>query len=95
MEMRIETMKIRLKGLDKAANLYYPTLKMEVKFNESGLAEVPVHIAKKLLGPDYFGYELVGDQVKAEENTEKSKPTRSSKTESSKSQEEFLDKLKV
>jgi hypothetical protein len=88
--MEIETVRIRLKGLDKAADLYYPTLKMEVKFDESGLAEVPIHIAKKLLGPDYFGYELVGDK-----NIDKSKPTRSSKTESLKSQEEFLDKLKV
>jgi len=89
--MENETMKVRLKGLNTAANLYYPTLKMEIKFNESGVAEVPIHIGKKLLSSEYSGYEEIGVT-----SGEISKPTRSSKGNvAPKKEEEFLEQLKV
>ena len=92
----IGIVKIKLNGLGKAAELNYPTLKLKIRYDERGVAEVPLWAAKKLLGPDFAGsgYELF-EEVKTEESKVEKPKERKPKTQETKTAEqEFIAGIK-
>jgi len=87
----VGTMKVRMRGLGKAIEFKFPNLRDKVRFNEEGIAEVPVWLGKKLLGPDFAGcgYEEV---TVATEVTRLKREHKSEKMESK--EKEFLEEIK-
>ena len=68
MVVELKTAKIRIKDLklDTPTKLTIAR-RFDAIFDENGIAEVPMYIAKKLLGPGYKGlYSLVEDAKPAE-----------------------------
>jgi len=96
-QQEVGTMKIRLKGLEKAVEFTFPNLRTKIKFDEKGVAEVPVWIGKKLLGPDFAGcgYEAVGLASPKEINRIRSAYMADAVTkEVSSKEKEFLEEIK-
>jgi hypothetical protein len=94
------TLKIRLKGLEKAVEFTFPGYKGKVKFNDKGITEVPSWLGRRMLGPEFagVGYEEVVEvkEVKVPEPPA-GKPQREAKTsgkEKTPSENDFLEGIK-
>jgi len=74
MENAEGTVTIRMKGLNKGepVTFKYPFWKTPITFDARGVAEVPLAVSKRLLGPDFEGIYEVFKQAQIEPLAQKS-----------------------